>query len=84
MVIAGEVLTILQRNQEPGPNGQYFVSIPIRVIGIVNRQRVRSATANVAMKIFLAVCMSGYGINKDKVMMAITDTYFLTFAACHC
>ena len=47
--------TILHKSHVLGPNGQYFVKTPSNVIGIVSRQRAESATAKVAMKIFLAV-----------------------------
>ena len=55
MVTADDVLDNLHKIQELGPKGQYFVSIPNSVIGIVNKHNVESATASVAMKMFLAV-----------------------------
>ena len=45
----------LHKNQELEPKDQYFVKIPTKVIGMVNKHNVESATANSAMKIFLAV-----------------------------
>ena len=45
----------LHKNQELEPKDQYFVKIPTKVIGIVNKHNVESATANNAMNIFLAV-----------------------------
>ena len=45
----------LHKIQELEPKDQYFVKIPTKVIGIVNKHNVESATANNAMKIFLAV-----------------------------
>jgi hypothetical protein len=38
-----------------GPKGQYFAKTPTMVIGIVSKQIVKSATASIAIKIFLAV-----------------------------
>ena len=55
MVTADDVRDNLHKIQELGPKGQYFVSIPNSVIGIVNKHKVESATASVAMKMFLAV-----------------------------
>ena len=40
------------------PNGQYFVKMSAKVIGTVNRHRVRSEMARVAMNMFLAVLIS--------------------------
>ena len=45
----------LHKNQELEPKDQYFVKIPTKVIGMVNKHNVESATANNAIKIFLAV-----------------------------
>ena len=45
----------LHKIQELEPKDQYFVKIPTKVIGIVNKHNVESATANNAMNIFLAV-----------------------------
>ena len=42
-----------------GPKGQYFAKTPTMVIGIVNKQIVKSATASSAIKIFLAVLIPG-------------------------
>ena len=47
--------TILHKIHVDVPNGQYFVKTPNNVIGIVSRHNIKSATARVAMKIFLAV-----------------------------
>ena len=47
--------TILHKIHVDVPNGQYFVKTPNNVIGIVSRHSIKSATARVAMKMFLAV-----------------------------
>ena len=57
-LIAGQVRTMVHNTSVSVPKGQYFVSTPKRVIGIVNTQSVESATANVAMKMFRAVFIS--------------------------
>ena len=60
-LIAGQVRTMVHNTSVSVPKGQYFVSTPKRVIGIVNTQSVESATANVAMKMFRAVFISERG-----------------------
>ncbi len=57
-VTAWAVRTALQRITESGPNGQYFVNVSKRVIGVVKTQSVRSARARVAIRVFLAVLIS--------------------------
>ena len=62
MVMAGDVRTILHKIHVEVPNGQYFVKTPNNVMGMVRRHNIKSATAKVAMKIFLAVLIP----KKDK------------------
>jgi len=57
-VTAWVVRTALQSRTDSGPKGQYFVNVSTRVIGVVKMQSVRSATAKVAIKVFLAVLIS--------------------------
>ena len=52
------------------PKGQYLVKISAKVIGTVNRQRVRSDMAKVAMNVFLAVLISK---NKHKILADATN-----------
>ena len=54
-VTAGDVRTTLHNNHDCGPNGQYLVIMPSKVMGIVNKHSVESAIAKVAIKIFRAV-----------------------------
>ena len=65
MVTADDVRDILHKIQELGPKGQYFLSIPNSVMGIVNKHNVESATASVAMKIFLAVLIPSKVFKKN-------------------
>lgn len=62
-VMAGQLRTILHNNHVCGPKGQYLVNIPSKVIGIVIKHRVESATARVAMKMFLAVLIA---VDREK------------------
>ena len=57
-LIAGHVRKMVHNTFESVPNGQYFVSTPKRVIGMVNTQSVESPTANVTIKMFRAVFIS--------------------------
>ena len=61
-LIAGHVRTMVHKTSVSVPNGQYFVSTPKRVIGMVKTQSVESATANVAIKMFRAVFISERGM----------------------
>ncbi len=64
MVIGGKVRTSLHMIQEPGPNGQYLVRMPTKVMGIVTRQSIESAKAKVAIKMLRAVCISENDIKR--------------------
>ena len=74
MVTADDVLDNLHKIQELGPKGQYFVSIPNSVIGIVNKHKVESATASVAMKIFLAVLIPSKKIPHNYNILLLGST----------
>ena len=82
MVTADDVRDNLHKIQELGPKGQYFVSTPNRVIGMVSTQRVESATANVAIKMFRAVFIPA--IQHYSIMRGIIIQVGLTSISCHC
>ena len=71
-VTAKAALVTLQRIYDSTPKGQYFVRMSTRVIGVVKMHRVRSASASVAINVFLAVRISGKkkkktGISPDRL-----------------
>ena len=57
IVTAGALLTTLHNSHVWGPKGQYFVRIPTKVIGMANKHKELSATANVAINMLRAVHM---------------------------
>ena len=80
MVMAGEVRTTLHKTHVEAPNGQNLVNTPNNVMGIVRRHNIKSATAKVAMKIFLAVLIP----NKKRRMSFTTNFYIFSLTQLHC
>ena len=79
-LIAGHVRTMVHKTSVSVPNGQYFVSTPKRVIGMVKTQSVESATPNVAIKMFRAVFISernNFLKGDAKKGFGLTYFYFL-------
>lgn len=72
-VTAWAVRTALHRITDSGPNGQYFVNVSTRVIGVVKMHRVRSAMARVAIRVFRAVLIS----EKENLSWSLVKYFFI-------